>query len=312
MDRGVEAASAVSNRAGKRTFWTYKRKKRIMPWLFVLPCIVIILLVTIFPTIYSFGLSFTKWEISLPNRPFIGFGNYVALFKDVRFLHSILITAIVVVVGVGIEMVLGFGLGQILSVKMRGKRFFVAALLLPVMVMPVVVGYTWRLLWDAMYGPINQIIGWIIGKPFQFTWLAHPGTAIFAILVTEIWQWTPFMFLVFLSGIVSLDPEIFEAADIDGASGWNKLRYLTIPLLRPIIIVALLIRGLDALKFFDVIFALTGGAPGNSTETISFYIYKTGYQFFRLGYGAAASFILLIALIVILTYLLKIFKAVAE
>lgn len=312
MDRGVEAASAVSNRAGKRAFWTYKRKKRIMPWLFVLPCIVIILLVTIFPTIYSFGLSFTKWEISLPNRPFIGFGNYVALFKDVRFLHSILITAIVVVVGVGIEMVLGFGLGQILSVKMRGKRFFVAALLLPVMVMPVVVGYTWRLLWDAMYGPINQIIGWIIGKPFQFTWLAHPGTAIFAILVTEIWQWTPFMFLVFLSGIVSLDPEIFEAADIDGASGWNKLRYLTIPLLRPIIIVALLIRGLDALKFFDVIFALTGGAPGNSTETISFYIYKTGYQFFRLGHGAAASFILLIALIFILTYLLKIFKAVAE
>ena len=313
MNQGVEASSSTGSIvAVKQGFWTYKRKKRLMPWLFVLPCIVVILLVTIFPTIYSFGLSFTKWEISLPNRPFIGFGNYLSLFKDVRFLHSIFITAIVVVVGVGIEMVLGFGLGQILSVKMRGKRFFVAALLLPVMVMPVVVGYTWRLLWDAMYGPINQIIGWIIGKPFQFTWLANSWTAIFAILVTEIWQWTPFMFLVFLSGIVSLDPEIFEAADIDGASGWNKLRYLTIPLLRPIIIVALLIRGLDALKFFDVIFALTGGAPGNSTETISFYIYKTGYQFFRLGYGAAASFILLIALIVILTYLLKIFKAVVE
>jgi multiple sugar transport system permease protein len=283
-----------------------------MPWFFVLPCIVIIMLVTIFPTIYSFGLSFTKWEISLPNRPFIGFGNYIALFKDARFLHSAFITAIVVVVGVGIEMILGFGLGQILSVPMRGKRFFVAALLLPVMVMPVVVGYTWRLLWDAMYGPINQIIGWIIGRPFEFTWLAHTWTALFAVLVSEIWQWTPFMFLVFLSGIVSLDPEIFEAADIDGASGWDKLRYLTFPLLRPIIIVALLIRGLDALKFFDVIFALTGGAPGNSTETISFYIYKTGYQFFRLGYGAAASFVLLIALILILTYLLKIFKAVME
>ena len=313
MNEGVEASSSMKSIiAGKPGFWTYKRKKRLMPWLFVLPCIVVILLVTIFPTIYSFGLSFTKWEISLPNRPFIGFGNYIALFKDVRFLHSIFITAIVVVVGVGIEMVLGFGLGQILSVKMRGKRFFVAALLLPVMVMPVVVGYTWRLLWDAMYGPINQIIGWIIGRPFEFTWLANMWTAIFAILVTEIWQWTPFMFLVFLSGIISLDPEVFEAADIDGASGWNKLRYLTIPLLRPIIIVALLIRGLDALKFFDVIFALTGGAPGNSTETISFFIYKTGYQFFRLGYGAAASFILLIALIIILTYLLKIFKAVVE
>lgn len=306
------AVSVANNTQARKQWLSYRQKKRLVPWLFVLPCIVIILLVTIFPTIYSFGLSFTKWEISLPDRPFIGLGNYVALFKDDRFLHSILITAIVVVVGVGIEMVLGFGLGQVLSVRMRGKRFFVAALLLPVMVMPVVVGYIWRLLWDPQYGPINQIIGWIIGKPFYFTWLAKTWSAIFAILVTEIWQWTPFMFLVFLSGIVSLDPEIFEAADIDGASRWNKLRYLTIPLLRPIIVVALLIRGLDALKFFDVIFALTGGAPGNSTETISFYIYKTGYQFFRLGHGAAASFILLIALIVILTYLLKLFKTVME
>ncbi len=306
------AVPVANNTQARKQWLSYRQKKRLVPWLFVLPCIVIILLVTIFPTIYSFGLSFTKWEISLPDRPFIGLGNYVALFKDNRFLHSILITAIVVVVGVGIEMVLGFGLGQVLSVKMRGKRFFVAALLLPVMVMPVVVGYIWRLLWDPQYGPINQIIGLIIGKPFYFTWLARTWSAIFAILVTEIWQWTPFMFLVFLSGIVSLDPEIFEAADIDGASRWNKFRYLTIPLLRPIIVVALLIRGLDALKFFDVIFALTGGAPGNSTETISFYIYKTGYQFFRLGHGAAASFILLIALIVILTYLLKLFKTVME
>jgi multiple sugar transport system permease protein len=312
MGGGTPALASHEISSGRTGWLSYGQKKKLTPWLFVLPCIVIILAVTIFPTIYSFGLSFTKWEISLPDRPFIGFGNYAALFRDVRFLHSIMITAIVVAVGVGVEMVLGFGLGQLLSGRMKGKRFFVAALLLPVMVMPVVVGYTWRLLWDAMYGPINQIIGWIIGRPFQHVWLANTWTAIFAILVTEIWQWTPFMFLVFLSGIVSLDPEIFEAADIDGASGLDKLRYLTLPLLRPIIIVALLIRGLDALKFFDVIFALTGGAPGNSTETISFYIYKTGYQFFRLGYGAAASFILLIALVIILTYLLKLFKTVVE
>ncbi|HEB30046.1 MAG TPA: sugar ABC transporter permease [Spirochaetes bacterium] len=310
MDRDTYASREITQL--KKGWLSYKQKKRITPWLFVAPCILIILLVTIFPTIYSFGLSLTKWEISLPDRPFIGLGNYTALIRDARFRNSILITAVLVVVGVGVEMLLGFGLGQILSVKMKGKRIIVAALLLPVMVMPIVVGYTWRLLWDAMYGPINQIIGWIIGRPFQIAWLAKTPTAIFAILVTEIWQWTPFMFLVFLSGIVSLDTEIFEAADIDGASSWEKLRFMTIPLLRPIIIVALLIRGLDALKFFDVIFALTGGAPGNSTETISFYIYKTGYQFFRLGYGAAASFILLIALIIIITYLLKIFKTVTE
>lgn len=284
-------------------------RKHITPWLFVAPCLIIILLVTIFPTIYSLGLSFTKWEITLPDKPFIGLGNYIQLFQDARFRHSILITVIVVVVGVGMELTLGFSLAQMLAAEMKGKRIIVAALLLPVMVMPVVVGYTWRLLWDAQFGPINQIIGWIIGRPFQYTWLGQTSTAMVAILVTEIWQWTPFMFLVFLSGLATLDPELFEAADIDGASGWDKFRHLTIPLMRPIIIVALLIRGLDALKFFDVIFTLSGGAPGNSTETISFYIYQTGYQFFRLGYGAAASFVLLVALAIILTYLLRLFRA---
>ncbi len=288
------------------------RRKRLTPWMFVAPCLIVILLVTIFPVLYSLGLSFTKWEISLPDKPFIGFGNYIELFETARFWHSLLITAIVVVVGVGTEMLLGFSLAQMLVGEMRGKRFIVAALLLPVMVMPVVVGYTWRLLWDAQYGPINQIIGWIIGRPFTYTWLAKPLTAMVAILVTEIWQWTPFMFLVFLSGLAVLDLEVFEAADIDGASGWDKLRYLTVPLMRPIIIVALLIRGLDALKFFDVIFTLSGGGPGNSTETLSFYIYQVGYQFFRLGYGAAASFVLLVVLAAVLTYLLKMFKAALE
>jgi multiple sugar transport system permease protein len=288
------------------------RRKNLTPWLFVAPCLLIIMLVTIFPTIYSLGLSTIKWEIALKEKPFIGLGNYIALFKDTRFIHSILITAIIVVVGVGVELILGFTLAQILLGEIKGKRIIVAAMLLPVMVMPVVAGYTWRLLWDAQYGPINQIIGWIIGQPFTYTWLAQTPTAIFAILVTEIWQWTPFMFLVILSGLASLDPELFEAADIDGASGWDKLRHLTIPLLRPIIIVALLIRGLDALKSFDLIFTLTGGGPGNSTETISFYIYQTGYQFFRLGYGAAASFILLVFLAVLLTYLLRMFRATVD
>lgn len=286
-----------------------RRRKRLAPWAFVIPCLVVILFVTIFPTIYSFGLSFFQWEVSLQEKPFIGFGNYVALFEDPRFLHSILITGIVTVFGVGIELLLGFGLAQMLVGDLKGKRIIVAALLLPVMVMPVVVGYTWRLMWDAQYGPINQIIGWIIGQPFTYTWLAQPPTAMFAILVTEIWQWTPFMFLVFLSGLSVMDPEVFEAADIDGANGWHKLRYLTVPLMRPIIIVAILIRGLDSLKFFDVIFTLSGGGPGNTTETISFYIYQVGYQFFRLGYGAAASFVLLIFLVILLTYLLKIFKS---
>jgi multiple sugar transport system permease protein len=291
-----------------RNLLSYRSRKKLVPWMFVLPCLVIILFVTIFPTIYTLGLSFTKWEIHSPDRPFIGFNNYLELFMTPRFRNSLLVTAIVVVCGVGVELVLGFALAQLVTGIKVGRRILVSAFLLPVMVMPVVVGYVWRLLWDAQYGPINQVIGWIIGRPFYFTWLGQRWTAIFAILVTEIWQWTPFMFLIFLSGLASLDPELFEAADIDGASRWKKLWYLEIPLLRPIIIVALLIRGLDALKFFDIIFTLTTGGPGTSTETIAYYIYQTGYQFFRLGYGAAASFIMLIVIAVVLTYLMKLFR----
>ncbi len=279
--------------------------KRTVGWLFVAPSIIVIVLVTIFPTIYSLGLSFFQYEVSQTERSFIGPGNYIALFNDDRFIHSLQVTAILVVVGVSLEMVLGFALAHNLMGKMKGKQIFVAGMLLPVMVMPVVVGYTWKLMWDARYGPIDQVIGWIIGQPFHYAWLAQTSSAIFAVLVTEIWQWTPFMFLVVYSGLTSLDTEVLEAADMDGAAGLRKLWYVTVPLIRPILIVAILIRGLDALKTFDIVYTLTGGAPGTSTETISLYIYKVGYQFFRLGYGAAASFVFLIALAVLLTFLLK-------
>jgi multiple sugar transport system permease protein len=281
-----------------------------MPWLFVLPTLVVILAVTVFPTIYSLGLSLFKWEATLKARPFIGLGNYARLAGDARFWHAALVTAIIVVGGVVLELVLGFAFAQFLSADGRSHRLIVTLMLLPVMVMPVVVGYTWRLLWDTQYGPINQIIGWIIGKPFQLTWLAQPPSAILAILITEIWQWTPFMFLIFYAGLATLDIEIFDAAKIDGASGWSLIRHLTIPLMKPIIVVAVLIRALDAIKAFDLIFTLTNGGPGTSTETLAFYIYKVGFQFFRLGYAAAMSFVLLIFLSVLLTYLMRYLRAV--
>jgi multiple sugar transport system permease protein len=287
-----------------------RRRKQLMPWLFVLPTLILVLVVTIFPTIYSFGLSLFKWEATMKAKPFVGLDNYIMAFNDPRFLHAVWVTALLVVGGVLIEMVLGFLIAELLVTDPRPHRLMVALMLLPVMVMPVVVGYTWRLLWDAQYGPINQLIGWIIGHPFQYAWLAKPATALFAILVTEIWQWTPFMFLIFYAGLSTLDMELFDAAKIDGASAWGQFWFISIPLMRPIITVAVLIRALDAIKAFDLVYTMTGGGPGSSTETISFYIYKVGFQFFRLGYGAAMSFILLIALSVLLTYLLRYLRAV--
>ena len=286
--------------------------KRRTGWFFVAPSMIVVLLVTIFPTVYSLGLSLFKWEINLQDKPFIGLGNYLQLVQDERFIHSIWVTLLITVVGVSVELAMGFAFAMVVFRKVKAQRLVVGLMLLPVMVMPVVVGLTWRLLWDTQYGPINQIIGWIIGQPFHFVWLAQTWSALVAIITTEIWQWTPFMFLIILSGLATLDAEVFEAADIDGASGWVKFRHLTLPLMRPIILVALLIRGVDCLKSFDIIFTTTRGGPGTSTETITMYIYTVGYKFFRLGYGAAASFILLIVLAIVLTRLLKVLRDVWE
>lgn len=280
-------------------------RRRRTGWVFVVPSLLIVAAITIFPTIYAFILSFRRWEPTSRDHSFIGFANYAELFRDDRFLHALGITAFLVVAGVTIELILGFMFANYLTSDGRSHRWIVTLMLLPVMVMPVVVGYTWRLLWDAQYGPINQMIGWVLGRPFQYTWLGQTNTALFAIVVTEVWQWTPFMFLISFAGLMSLDQEILEAAAIDGAGWWNKLWRIVVPLMMPILVVAVLIRALDAIKAFDVVYTLTGGSPGTSTETASFYIYKTGYQFFRLGFGAAASIIVLLILSVVLSFLLR-------
>jgi multiple sugar transport system permease protein len=284
---------------------TVARDKTLLPWLFVAPSLLIVLLVTIFPTLYSVYLSFFQWEPTIPDPRFIGLGNYAELFRTDRFLHAALVTILIVVVAVSLELVFGFLFADFVMGDRRGHRLTVTLMLLPVMIMPVVVGYTWRLLWDTQYGPINQVIGWVIGRPFTFVWLGQTWSALIAIIITEIWQWTPFMFLVCYAGLAMLDAEIYEAAEIDGAGPVQQFWRLTIPLMQPLILVAVLIRALDAIKAFDLIYTLTGGAPGTSTETIAYFIYKAGYQFFRLGFGAAASIVLLLFLSLILSLLLR-------
>jgi len=271
----------------------------------VAPSLAIVVAVTIFPTLYSLYLSFFRWEPTLADKPFIGFGNYQELFSTGRFVNALAVTALITIVGVALELAVGFWFADFVLADRRGQRLVVALMLLPVMVMPVVVGYTWRLLWDAAYGPINQILGWILLRPVEYTWLGQTSTALLAIIVTEVWQWTPFMFLILYAGMSTLDGEIYEAAEIDGAGTWQQFWRMTVPLMLPIVIVAVLIRAVDSIKMFDVIYTLTGGAPGTSTETASYYIYQVGYQFFRLGYGAAASIVLLLILSVLLTFLLR-------
>ena len=183
----------------------------------------------------------------------------------------------------------------------RGKRFAMPILMLPVMVVPIVVGLTWRMLWDNQYGAINQTLSWIAGREVNILWLAHRDTALFAMIVTDVWQWTPFMFLVLLAALSSVNPELYEAASLDGAGWWQSLRDVSLPGIARVIAVAILFRALDAFKVFDLVYMFTQGGPGTSTESISWYIYQLGFKFFRLGYASAVSFCVVIILTIVAT-----------
>jgi multiple sugar transport system permease protein len=269
-------------------------------WLMTAPTIAAILALGLFPLLYTLALSFQNKNLQQQGADaFVGLANYGAALADPRVHVAMINTILLVVVGIAVQFVVGLGLALIVADELRGKRFLIPLLMLPVMMVPVVVALGWRLLWDSQFGPVNHILSAILRRDVDILWLTSKWTAMFAILVTDIWQWTPFMFLIMLAGLSGLNPELYEAAALDGAGWWQQLREIALPGLAPVIAVAILFRALDAFKLFDQIFMLTQGQPGTSTETISWYIYQIGYKFFNMGYASAVSYLLLIFLSII-------------
>jgi multiple sugar transport system permease protein len=271
----------------------------------VLPATIIMLAVGVFPLIYSIGISFLRWEAKIPGRPFVWFENYGQVLSNSEFWHSVEVTAIMAAAAVSIEFILGLGLAVLVLNSGRLRRFIMPIFMLPVMMVPVVVGFTWRMLWDPLYGPINQVLGWLVGHQVTISWLTNSSTALPAILVTEIWQWTPFMFLVLMAGLSAVNPELQEAAAIDGASRWKTFWQITLPVIRPIVLVAVLFRLVDVIKLFDIVYVTTGGGPGYATQPVTFYLYRTGARFFRMGYTAAGAWVMLIMVVILVMYLVR-------
>lgn len=276
-------------------------------WLMVAPAVILLLGLGIYPLVRALTLSFQRWELQSPEQPWVGLANYGEALRDARVWASLQHTLVIVVFAVTLELLLGFGLALLLAGDFPGKRVILPALMLPVMMVPVVVGLTWRTLWDNQYGPINAVIGRIIGHPPNIVWLANQKTALAAIIVTDVWQWTPFMLLILLAGLTGVNPELYEAAALDGAGWWASLRDISLPGIAPVVAVAVLFRGLDAFKIFDLVFMFTQGGPGTSTETVSWYIYQLGFKFFRLSYASAVSFLILILLSVACTLYVGLF-----
>ena len=285
---------------GRASLWS-----RHVPVLLVLPGVGFVVALLVLPFLSLVALSLLDWDLQRVSRTFVGLANYGAILRDGRLWESVGHTLLITAIAAPLELVLGLGLAQLISGQVRGRTWLVPLFVLPAIMSPIVVGYGWRMLWDTQYGPINHLLAAVLGRPVTIVWLAHPQTVYAALITTEVWQWTPFMFLALLAALASVDPELLEAASIDGASGWSAFWLVTLPLITPMMAVALVLRSLDLLKLFDTVFALTYGGPGTLTETLSLYVYILGFKNFRLGYTAAAAVLFLAGLSVLSTAIIR-------
>jgi multiple sugar transport system permease protein len=290
-------------RKGSR-FYTFKRK---YTWvLFVAPAVIILLSLVIFPLIFSLTLSFHKWNIIKAQEwKWIGIDNYkTILSQDPYFRTSAKVTFLYLLGTVPVQFLLGLGVALILN-QIAGKviGFLRTTLIIPTIMTPVIVGLVWRLMYNPDIGMLNYFLG-LFGLP-PVNWTGMPGTALPSVMMADTWEWTPFMALIMLAGLQALPQEPFEAALVDGASAWQSFRYITLPFLAPTMLVALLIRLMDAFKTFDLVFVLTQGGPGMSTEILNYYTYRYGFKFFHLGYASALSWLLVIVVTIISMFLIK-------
>lgn len=277
--------------------------------LLVLPLTIVLLIVVGFPFLMNIKLSFSEFQANSPyswwEAPFVGFDNYAYILSDDRFWDAVVRTLALTAAGVTIEAILGLGLAILMVDVRRGRRIYTAVFLLPMMVIPVVSGFIFFMLFQEE-GAINSgILSPLLGRDVSIPWLSDPTWAFVAILIADVWQWTPLMFLIFAAGLAAVPRNLRQASEVLGASRLQQLRYISLPLMKRIILIAAVIRGVELFKIFDSVFILTGGGPGSSTETISLYLYSTGGVAFNVAYSAAASFLVLILIGVIAWFALK-------
>lgn len=274
-------------------------------YLVIAPAIFILLFIGLFPLIYSLIVSFQNINMMEEDTSFHGLMQYSYLLQDLRLWQSLGHTLLITAIALPIELLVGLAMAFLFLERLPGRPIFVSLLVLPTMIAPIVAGATWRLLFDNRYGPINQVLGWIAGEPMTVLWIIKPNLVYPAILLAEIWQWTPFMFLILLAALSNVDKNLTEAAEIDGASYWRIFWRIVLPAIWPVITVALLIRGLDLFRLFDVVWALTKGGPGTMTETISVYTYIQGFRQFETSYTAAIAFLVIVLLSVVVIFALR-------
>ncbi|MCL5772199.1 MAG: sugar ABC transporter permease [Actinobacteria bacterium] len=267
-------------------------ESKYLPASLLLPAVILILFVVAIPMIYSLYLSFTNFTlIKSTGYKFIGINNYITLFRDPIFWRSFANTLIYITIAVNVEFLLGLVIANMMSHVIRGQGILRTIMMMPMMFAPILVGFQFKWVFNDQVGLINNILYSITGHPVIIPWLIQKPLGFIAIIIAEIWMSTPFMVIIFLAGIMSIPQELFEAADIDGASEWHKFCYITIPSISPFIYIAMAIRSLDIAKAYDLVSIITGGGPAHRTELIWTYVYRLAFTSQKFALGSSMSFI---------------------
>ncbi|MFL5153186.1 MAG: carbohydrate ABC transporter permease [Microvirga sp.] len=269
-------------------------------WPFVVPAVIVVVAVIVFPWVFTLWMSVHEWKIGAPTT-YVGVANYLRLPNDPRFVEAVWHTLVYTVLSVLLPLVLGTFAAIVFHARFPMRGFLRGLFILPMMATPVAIALVWTMMFHPQLGVLNYLLS-LVGIPPQL-WVFHPATVIPSLVLVETWQWTPLVMLIVLGGLAAIPAEPYESALIDGASIWQVFRYITLPLITPFLFIAAMIRMIDAVKSFDIIYAITQGGPGSASETINLYLYSVAFTYYDVGYASAIA-VVFFALIVVLAAML--------
>jgi multiple sugar transport system permease protein len=270
---------------------------RAIAWLFIAPSMLLLLAINIFPLLWAIQLSFTNFRANRPNAPirYIGLDNYRSILSDPDVWHAMQVTAHFVLWSILLEVLLGFGLALLINRQFRGHSLWTTVILLPMMLSPAVVGNFWTFLLQPQIGLFNYVVAFFIGvDPSSFQMIGDVNLAPWSIVLVDTWMWTPYVMLICLAGLRSIPDYIYEAAEVDRASPWRQFWSITLPMVLPFLMLAILFRAIENFKMFDMVNLLTSGGPGSTTEVASITLKREAFEKWRTGYSSAFAIILFV------------------
>ena len=274
-------------------------------WLLVAPAMLIIIAMSVYPLVFSLWVSFVNYDFQIPGHAFVGLRNFEQVLSDPVARKSLFLTVWLSAVNVSLEFLLGLALALAMVRNFPGRGIVMSILIVPLFISPIIVGQAWALLLQRPFGPTDYILSQIVGHDVTISWLSQSPWIYFSLILADVWQWTPFMFVILLAGLTSIPPNLYEAAELDGVNAWQAFWAITMPYLKPMILLSVTFRLLDTIRLFDTIYIMTGGGPGTDTYTTSFYLYTVGFTQFHLSQATAGSWIFLVITAAVVVLLVR-------